>query len=390
MKKNKSCSTDIEVNSRSPQIYRRPISKRGEKIIKIAGLAIGGNNPVRVESMLKTSFDKPFSSILKEIKLLEKAGCELLRIAVPNKQAIPTINKIKKATSIPLMADIHFSKEIALKVLEKGIDSIRINPGNMDVSSIKKIARVAKSKKVPMRIGVNAASFKNPFGKDKKVVSQPAKYSLPANVSVAGVAGKLVDVLYKTVREIEKEKFYDMIVGIKSSDVPTTILTNQMLAKKLPYPIHIGITEAGLAPEAIIKSSIGIGALLAQGIGNTLRVSLTDTSAKEVQVGYAILQALNLRKKGVEIISCPTCGRCKINVKKIAEEIKKKTSHMQTPITIAVMGCEVNGPGEAKEADIGIAGGAGCGVLFKKGKIVRKVSEERIASTLMIELKRLI
>lgn len=352
-----------------------------KKVIKIARLAIGGNNPVRVESMLKTSFDKPFSSVLKEIKLLEEVGCELLRIAVPNKQAIPTINKIKKATSIPLMADIHFSEEIALKVLDEGIDSIRINPGNMDVSSIKKIARVAKSKKVPMRIGVNAASFKNPFGKDKKVVSQPAKYS---------VAGKLVDVLCKTVKEIEKEKFYDLIVGIKSSDVPTTIITNQLLAKKLPYPIHIGITEAGLAPEAIIKSSIGIGALLAQGIGNTLRVSLTDTSAKEVQVGYEILKALNLRKKGVEIISCPTCGRCKINVKKIAEEIRKRTLKFKEPITIAIMGCEVNGPGEAKEADIGIAGGAGCGVLFKKGKILKKVKEKEIISTLMIEINNII
>ncbi|MBU1048162.1 MAG: flavodoxin-dependent (E)-4-hydroxy-3-methylbut-2-enyl-diphosphate synthase, partial [Candidatus Omnitrophica bacterium] len=341
-----------------------------KKVVKIAGLAIGGNNPVRVESMLKTSFDEPFSSILKEIRTLEKADCELLRIAVPNKEAILTINKIKKHTNIPLMADIHFSEEIALKILDEGIDSIRINPANMEISQIKKIARVAKSKKVPMRIGVNAASFKNPFGKDKKAVI------------------KLVDVLCKTVREIEKEKFYDIIVGVKSSDVPTTIMTNQLLAKKLPYPIHIGITEAGLAPEAIIKSSIGIGALLAQGIGDTLRVSLTDTSAKEVQVGYEILKALNLRKKGVEIISCPTCGRCRINIKKIAEEIKKRTLKFKEPITIAVMGCEVNGPGEAKEADIGIAGGLGCGVLFKKGKILKKVKEKDIVKVLMREIEK--
>lgn len=339
-------------------------------VVKIAGLAIGGNNPVRVESMLKTSFSKPFSFVLKEIKSLEKAGCELLRVAVPNKEAIPTINKIKKATYIPLMADSHFSEELALKILDEGIDSIRINPANMGISSIKKIARVAKSQKVPMRIGVNAASFKNPFGKDKKAVA------------------KLVEVLCKTVREIEKGKFYDMIIGIKSSDVMTTILANELLAEKLSYPIHIGITEAGLAPEAIIKSSIGIGALLAQGIGNTLRVSLTDTSSKEVEVGYEILKALNLRKKGVEIISCPTCGRSKIDVKKIAEEIRKRTVKLQEPITIAVMGCEVNGPGEAKEADIGIAGGLGCGVLFKKGKIIKKIKEKEIVTVLMREIKK--
>jgi (E)-4-hydroxy-3-methylbut-2-enyl-diphosphate synthase len=336
--------------------------------VKIAGLAIGGNNPVRVESMLKMPASAPFLNVRKELKSLEKAGCELLRIAVPNKESIPFLSKIKKTTSIPLMADIHFSEEIALKVLDEGIDSIRINPGNMDISSTRKIARAAKSKKIPMRIGVNAASFKNPFGKDKRAV------------------GRLVDVLCKTVSEIEKEKFYDLIVGIKSSDVMTTISANELLAKKLPYPIHIGITEAGLAPEAIIKSSIGIGALLAQGIGDTIRVSLTDTSAKEVQVGYEILKALNLRKKGVEIISCPTCGRCKINVKKIAEKVKKKTSKIKEPITIAVMGCEVNGPGEAKEADIGIAGGLGCGVLFKKGKILKKVSEEEIVKVLMREI----
>ncbi len=221
-----------------------------------------------------------------------------------------------------------------------------------------------------MRIGVNAASFKKPFGKDKKA------------------ATKLVNILCKTVKEIEKEKFYDMIVAIKSSDVLTTILTNELLSEKLPYPIHIGITEAGLAPEAIIKSSVGLGALLAQGIGDTLRVSLTDTSSKEVEVGYEILKALNLRKKGVEIISCPTCGRCKINVKKIAEEIKKRTLKFKEPFTIAVMGCEVNGPGEAKEADIGIAGGLGCGVLFKKGKILKRVKEKEIVNVLMKELKK--
>ncbi len=342
------------------------------KTIEISGLAIGGNNPVRVESMLKTSFEKPFSSIRNELKSLEKAGCELLRIAVPNKEAIPVISKIKKATSMPLMADVHFSEDIAIRILNEGIDSIRINPGNMDVSSIRKIARLAKSKKIPMRIGVNAASFKNPFGKDKKAVV------------------KLVDVLCKTVREIEKEKFYDLIVGIKSSDVPMTIITNELLAKKLSYPIHIGITEAGIGEAAIIKSSVGLGTLLSKGIGDTIRVSLTDTSSKEVEVGYEILKALNLRKKGVEMISCPTCGRCKINVKKIAEEIKKRTLKIKEPITIAVMGCEVNGPGEAKEADIGIAGGLGCGILFKKGKLLKKVKEKDIVASLMKEIKKIL
>jgi len=342
------------------------------KIIKIAGLTIGGKNPVRVESMLKTSFDKPFSFVLKEIKSLEKAGCELLRVAVPSKEAIPFLNKIKQNTSIPLMADIHFSEEIALRVLDAGIDSIRLNPANMKLPAIKRIARIAKSKKVPMRIGVNAASFRNPFGRDKKAVV------------------RLVEILCKTVGEIEKEKFYDLIVGIKSSDVMTTILANELLAKKLSYPIHIGITEAGLAPEAVIKTSVGLGALLSRGVGNTLRVSLTDTSAKEVEVGYEILKALNLRKRGIEIISCPTCGRCKINVKKIAEEIKKRTLNINKPTTIAVMGCEVNGPGEAKEADIGIAGGRNCAILFKKGKIIRKIREKEIVSALMREIKNLI
>jgi len=336
------------------------------KVVEIADLAIGGNNPIRVESMLKTPLPA-----LKEIKSLEKAGCELLRVAVPNKEAIPIISKIKKSTKIPLMADIHFSEEIALKVLDTNIDSIRINPGNMKIPEIKRIAKKAKLKKTPMRIGVNAASFKNPFGKDKKAVA------------------KLVDILVKTVEEIEKEKFYDLIVGIKSSDVMTTIWANQLLSKKLPYPIHIGITEAGLPPEAIIKSSIGIGILLAQGIGNTLRVSLTDKSSKEVEVGYSILQALNLRQRGVEIISCPTCGRCKIDVKKMAEEVKKKTLKIKEPLTIAVMGCEVNGPGEAKEADIGIAGGASCAILFKKGKILKRIKEKEIVQVLMKEIREM-
>ena len=343
-----------------------------KRVVKIAGLKIGGNNPVRVESMLKTSFEKDFSCIRKELKSLEEAGCELLRVAVPNKKSISIISKIKKSTTIPLMADIHFSEEIALKAIEIGIDSIRINPGNMELSQIKRIVRIAKSKKIPMRIGVNSASFKTPIGKGKNAATQ------------------LVNILLGIVKEIEKEKFYDMLVAIKSSDVLTTIWANELLSKKLSYPIHIGITEAGLPPEAIIKSSIGLGALLAQGIGNTLRVSLTGESSKEVEVGYAILKALNLRQRGVEIISCPTCGRCKIDVEKIAEEIRKRTLKIKEPITIAVMGCEVNGPGEAKEADIGIAGGLGCGVLFKKGKIIKKVSEERIVSALMIELKRVI
>jgi (E)-4-hydroxy-3-methylbut-2-enyl-diphosphate synthase len=366
------------------------------KIVKIAGLAIGGSNPVRVESMLKTSFDKSFSYIKKELKSLEKAGCELLRIAVPNKEVIPIISKIKKSTIIPLMADIHFSEEIALKALDANIDSIRINPGNMKPSEIKRIVKKAEFKKTPMRIGVNAASFKKPIGKGKKA------------------AAKLVNILLKIVKEIEKEKFYDMIVSIKSSDVPTTIWANELLSKKLPYPVHIGITEAGLSSEAIIKSSVGLGTLLAQGIGDTLRISLTGKSSKEVEVGYEILKALNLRRKGVEIISCPTCGRCKINVKKIAEEVRKKTLKIKEPLIIAVMGCEVNGPGEAKEADIGIAGGKNCAILFKKGKIIRKVKlphskgyvnkekaepctlcgawvkEERIVNILIKEIKNLI
>lgn len=342
------------------------------KVIKIAGLAIGGSNPIRVESMLKTSFDQKFSTIQKEIQSLEEAECELLRIAVPDKKAIPIISKIKRATNVPLMADIHFSEELALKILDEGIDSIRINPGNMTLSEIKRVVREAKFKKTPMRIGVNAASFKKPIGKGKKA------------------AAKLVDILLKTVKEIEKEKFYDMIISIKSSDVPTTILANELLSQKLPYPVHIGITEAGLISQAIIKSSVGIGALLAQGIGDTLRVSLTDKSSKEVEVGYAILKALNLRGQGAEIISCPTCGRCKIDVEKIAEGIRKRTSKIKNPITIAVMGCEVNGPGEAKEADIGIAGGCKCGVLFKKGKILKKVKEKEIVDVLIEEIKNII
>lgn len=320
--------------------------------------------------MLKTHLSENFSHISEELELLGATGCELLRVAIPDEKAIPLIEKIKNITTIPLMADIHFSEKLALKAIEDGIDSIRINPGNMGMASTKRIVREAKFNRIPIRLGINAASFKEPTGKGKKV------------------AVKLVNILLNIIREIEKEEYYDVIVSIKSSDVPTTIWANEELVKKVSYPVHIGITEAGIPPEGIVKSSVGLGVLLAEGIGDTLRVSLTDKSYEEVKVGYSILKALNLRTRGVEIISCPTCGRCRLDVQNIVREVEKRTRGLKDSIKIAVMGCEVNGPGEAKDADIGIAGGVGCGLLFKKGKVLKKVREEEVVNELLKELEK--
>jgi len=322
--------------------------------------------------MLKTSLRSDFAKSLQELKSLAAVGCELVRVAIPDQETLPLLKKLKKSSSIPLMADIHFSKDLALGAIREGADSIRINPGNMRLEKVREIIQAAKEKSIPIRIGVNAASFKEPLP--------------PGNRS----AKKLAQTLYKYVEEIEKEKFSDLIISIKSSDVLTTLKANQEVSSKLPYPIHIGITEAGIPPEGIVKSAVGLGLLLYQGIGDTLRVSLTSSSAEEVKVGYQILRALNLRQYGVSLISCPTCGRCNINVLKIAKEVQEKLSSIKQPLKIAVMGCEVNGPGEAKEADIGIAGGVGGGLLFRKGKVLKKVKTEKLVDTLLKEVKKVL
>ena len=345
---------------------------KNTKVVKIGDLGIGGDNPVRVESMLKISLRNNLSQSLQELQSLEAAGCELVRVAIPDKETLPLVSRIREHSNLPLMADIHFSKDLALGAIREGVDSIRINPGNMRLENVREIVRAARRKSVPLRIGVNAASFKQPLG------------------SGEDSARKLAQTLYEYVEEIEKEDFYDLIVSIKSSDVLTTVKANQEIASQLPYPIHLGITEAGIPPEGVVKSAIGLGILLSQGIGDTLRVSLTSSSAEEVEVGYQILRALNLRQHGVSIISCPTCGRCKIDVLKIAREVKKRLSHIKEPLKIAVMGCEVNGPGEAKEADIGIAGGVGGGLLFKKGKHLKKIKAEKLVDTLLREVKEML
>src|SRR3989339_2006374 len=346
------------------------IKRKKTKKIKIGSIAIGGNNPIAVQSMTKT-FTSDVASTVKQIKKLEDAGCQIIRCAVPDEKSAYAIGKIKKEINIPLVADIHFDYKLAIIAAEMGADKLRINPGNIgSLEKIKAVVSAAKERGIPIRVGVNSGSLEK-------------KYKHPT-------AKALVESALSNVRILEKLGFYNIIVAVKSTSVPVTIEAYRLLSQKVDYPLHIGVTESGIPKIGTIKSSVGIGALLAVGIGNTLRVSLTGDPVEEVRVGYEILKALELVKKGVTIISCPTCGRCKTQMEKVVSEIERKTRDIIKPLKIAIMGCEVNGPGEAKDADVGLAGGNGSGLIFVKGKIVKKVPESRMTSALLEEIRRLI
>jgi len=310
---------------------------------------------------------------VKQIKALEKAGCELVRAAVPNMEAAEAVGKIKKSIDIPLIADIHFDYRLALKVIDKGIDGLRLNPGNIgDKERIKTVVKAAKEKKIPIRIGVNAGSL-------EKDILEKYKHPTPE---------AMVESALRHIKILEELDFQDIKISLKASDVWKTIDAYRLLSKKVDYPFHIGITEAGTIFSGTVKSAAGLGILLAEGIGDTLRVSLTGDPVEEVRVGWEILKAMKLRERGVNIISCPTCGRIKLDIITLANEIEKRLSHITKPINIAVMGCVVNGPGEAVESDIGIAGGDGVGMLYIKGKPAKKVKEKDIVEAIVKEVEK--
>lgn len=341
--------------------------------VNIGGVKIGGDNPIAVQSMCNTD-TRNVSATAAQIKALEAAGCEIARVAVSDMEAAEAVGQIVKKINIPLVADIHFDYRLALKVIEGGVDKLRINPGNIGGEDrVKSVADKAKERKIPIRIGVNSGSL------EKSILE---KYG---RVTAEG----LVESAVKHIRLLEKYDFYDIVISIKASSVPKSIETYSLLSESVDYPLHVGITEAGTVYGGMVKSAVGLGAILSRGIGDTIRVSLTGDPVEEVRAAKAILKSLELRKFGVEFVSCPTCGRTSIDLISIANEVEKRCQNIDKDIKVAVMGCAVNGPGEAREADIGIAGGNGKGLIFKKGEIIRSVAEDRLVDELMAEIEKM-
>lgn len=340
--------------------------------VKVGALMIGGGAPITVQSMTNTD-TRDVDATVKQIHALTAAGCEIVRVAVVDQEAALALGKIKAQIQIPLVADIHFDYRLALQAIEQGVDKLRINPGNIGTADkVAAVVSAAKDHQVPIRIGVNSGSL--------------AKWA----VEKYGVSAQaLVESALEHVKVLEAHKFYDIVISLKATDVPMTLEAYHLIAKQVDYPLHIGITEAGSRWFGTIKSAVGIGALLASGIGDTLRVSLTGDPVEEVRVGWAILQSLGLRQRGPTFISCPTCGRTRINMEKIVSEVEQRLSNLSKPLKIAIMGCEVNGPGEAREADLGIAGGNGVGLVFRHGEIIRKVSEDELIDALVAEALKL-
>ncbi len=350
-----------------PTLEIRKILRRKTKEVSVGKVLIGGNNPISVQSMTTTK-TSDLKATLNQIKKLVEAGCEIVRVAVPDEASVENIPKIKEKISIPLVADIHFDYRLALKSIEAGVDKIRINPGTIGgLTKVKEILKKAKKRGIPIRVGLNTGSLPKKFQRTKNLA-----FTLAQGAAEYGAF-------------LEENGFKDIVFSVKSSSPLVTINAYRLLAKKTEHPFHLGITEAGTYLSGTVKSSIGLGVLLEEGIGDTIRVSLTTNPVKEVLVGIEILKALGL-KKGADLVSCPTCSRCEIDLIPLAEKVEKKLMKVKLPIKVAVMGCVVNGPGEAKEADIGIAGGKKAGVLFKHGKVVRKVSEDRLLEVLFEEI----
>lgn len=344
--------------------------RENTKKVKIGDKVIGGGSPILIQSMTNTHTEDTESTV-KQILELEKAGCDIIRCTVPTIEAANSIKEIKKQIHIPLVADIHFDYRMAIAAMENGADKIRINPGNIgSTEKIKAVIDVAKERNIPIRVGVNSGSL------EKELVE---KYH---GVTAEGIVESAID----KVRIIEDLGYDNLVVSIKSSDVLMCVKAHKLIAEKLNYPLHVGITESGTAFSGSIKSSIGLGLILSEGIGDTIRVSLTDNPVKEIEAAKIILKTLGLRKGGIEVVSCPTCGRTRIDLIGLASKVEKMVSQYDLDIKLAVMGCVVNGPGEAKEADLGIAGGDGCGVLIKHGEIIKKVPEQDLLSTLKYEL----
>ncbi len=349
------------------------MNRRNTKKIRVGSVEIGGGSPISVQSMTNTD-TRDVKATIQQVLELEKAGCDIVRISVFDKKCADTIKEIKKETGIPLVADIHFDYRLALASIENGIDKLRINPGNIGgPNAVKQVVDAAKEREIPIRIGVNAGSLSSDILE-----------------RFGNTPSGMVESAMEHVAILEDLGYDRIIISLKASNVIKTIEAYRLISQRVNYPLHLGITEAGTFLSGTVKSSIGLGLLLAEGIGDTIRVSLTASPVEEVRVGLEILKALGLKASGVEIISCPTCGRCNINLFDMADKLQNELKDIKHPLKVALMGCVVNGPGEAREADIGIAGGKGKVALFKKGKIIGTVPEEKAFEMLLSEIREMI
>jgi (E)-4-hydroxy-3-methylbut-2-enyl-diphosphate synthase len=346
------------------------ITRRETRKIHIGNVAVGGDSPIVVQSMCSTD-TRDVHATLQQISRLAEVGCEIIRLAVLDDKAVEALKVIKKEAQIPLIADIHFDHRLALGALRAGVDGLRINPGNIGgEKAVARVVRAAAERNVPIRIGVNSGSL------DKDLHQRYGGATPEAMVESA----------LRQIQLLESLQFHEIKISLKSSDVMTMVESYRLLADRVPYPFHLGVTEAGTPISGTAKSAVGIGLLLAEGIGDTIRVSLTSDPIDEIKAAYEILRALKLRERGVEVISCPTCGRCEIDIIGLTHEVERRLLTIKTPLKIAIMGCVVNGPGEAKEADVGIAGGRGQGILFKKGEVVEKLPEGDLVPRLLEEI----
>lgn len=349
------------------------MKRKRTRQISVGGVKVGGDAPISVQSMTKTD-TRDVDKTVAQIQRLEATGCEIVRVAIPDKVACERFGEIRERVALPLVADIHFDHRLAIKAMERGADGIRINPGTIrGQRRIEDIVGMAKDRGVPIRIGINAGSLERDL---------LTKYE-------GATPEAMVESALRSIRFMEDLDFHEIKVSLKASDVTRTIEAYRRISREVDYPLHLGVTEAGTVIPGTIKSSIGIGLLLHEGIGDTLRVSLTGDSVEEVRVGYGILRALGLRQRGPDIISCPTCGRCEIDLIPMAEEVERRLKYLRNPIRVAVMGCVVNGPGEAREADVGIAAGRRGGLLFREGKVLRKCLEEELIQALIEEIEKM-
>ncbi|MGD8371872.1 MAG: flavodoxin-dependent (E)-4-hydroxy-3-methylbut-2-enyl-diphosphate synthase [Syntrophobacterales bacterium] len=350
------------------------VIRKKTRQIRVGSVPVGGDAPVVVQSMCNTD-TRNVKATLEQIKRLAEVGCELIRLAVVDEKAVEALETIRKASPTPLIADIHFDHRLALSALKSGVDGLRINPGNIgDERAVAKVVHAAAERQVPIRIGVNSGSL------DKDLMQRYGGATPEAMVESA----------LRQVHLLESLQFYEIKISLKSSDVMTMVEAYRILADRVSYPLHLGVTEAGTLISGTVKSAIGIGLLLAQGVGDTIRVSLTSDPTNEVRAAYEILRVFKLRERGIELISCPSCGRCEIDIIGLAHEVENRLLKVKTPLKVAIMGCVVNGPGEAKEADVGIAGGRGQGILFKKGEIVAKIPETQLMSRLLEEISLMV
>jgi len=348
------------------------MNRKNTRAVNVGGVIVGGNHPIVIQSMTNTPTEDVAQTV-NQILELEREGCQIVRLAIPTQEAAIAVKEIKKKVNIPLVADIHFNHILALEVMKNGIDALRINPGNIGgEEKVKAVIKMAKEKKIPIRIGVNGGSL------DKKVLSEDRT-----------VVESMIQSALEHISILEKMDFYDIVVSLKASDIFRSIEAYTRFSEISSYPLHLGITESGGVRSGAVKSAIGIGSLLMNGIGDTIRVSLTANPVEEVIIAKDILKSLDLYDKDIKIISCPTCGRTKIDLIPLAERIEKAVKDIHKPITLAIMGCAVNGPGEAREADIGIAGGIGEAILFKKGEVVRKIKEADIEVELLKEIEKM-